>query len=54
MIYQNDIREMNQVELQDLVDQYELDTDYLDPDDYAGPLLWGGTYFSYLEVTVQS
>ena len=27
--------------------------DYLDPDDYAGPLLWGGTHFSYLEVTVQ-
>ena len=27
--------------------------DYPDPDDYAGPLLWGGTYFSYLHVTVQ-
>jgi peptide/nickel transport system substrate-binding protein len=27
--------------------------DYLDPDDYAGPLLWGGTYFKTLEITVQ-
>ena len=28
--------------------------DYLDPDNYAGPLFYGGTRFSYLTVTVQS
>jgi len=27
--------------------------DYLDPDNYAGPLFYGGTRFSYLTVTVQ-
>ena len=27
--------------------------DYLDPDNYAGPLFYGGTHFSYLTVTVQ-
>ncbi len=27
--------------------------DYLDPDDYAGPLLYGGTVFSQITVTVQ-